>query len=177
MPFPLISFIKSQLWRLMFAILLYLKQTIPILPIKQVFCPSMLITGIIWHHQVGVGVFLQFWSVTPTGYNSTATHTLGRPCSRDSLWGSQSSLSSGNSKRPMAPSHPVCRTLQHSCCSPNPGHLEALFHRGTHHKVKTVYSGNPHKSRNYDNLLVYLYCNGNYWMILKALFKKPTLIF
>lgn len=83
------------------------KQTIHILPIKQVFCPSMLITGIIWHQQEGVGVFLQLWSVTPRGYNSTAAHTLGRLCSRHSLCRSLSSLSSGNSYRQMALSHPV----------------------------------------------------------------------
>ena len=84
-----------------------LKQTIHILPVKQLFCPSMLIIRIIWHQQVGVGMFLQLPSVTHTVYNTIATHILGRLCYRYLLARSLSELKSDNSYRWIVVSHPV----------------------------------------------------------------------
>lgn len=42
----------------------------------------MLIIKIIWHQQVGVGIFLQLQSVTHTVHHTIATHILGRLCYR-----------------------------------------------------------------------------------------------
>lgn len=69
-----------------------LKQTIHILPVKQLFCLSTLIIRLIWHQQVGVGIFLQLRSVTHTVYNTIATHILARLCYRYLLSGSLSEL-------------------------------------------------------------------------------------